>query len=368
MEFNIALLPGDLIGPEVSAQAVKVIDAVGERYGHVFRWHEDAVGGASIDAHGVPLRQETLDLCRRSDAILFGTAGGPKWDRPGAKLRAGNTLLKIRKEFDLFANFRVVKMFPSLVNASTLKPEVVRGVDLIILRELTGGLYFGEPRGIEDTPSGRRALNTMVYSEAEIERILRVGFELARTRSKKLLSVDKSNVLEVSVLWREVAVRLAQEYPDVQLSHMYVDAAAMFLVSQPRDLDVVVTENTFGDILGDEAAILSGSLGMISSASLSVVSEGKAFGLYEPVLHRSDPAIVGKDVENPIASILSGALMLKHSFGLDAEAIVVDSAVSRVLEQGYRTEDIMESGKMQVGTRAVGDLIAEEVRNAAWTE
>ena len=363
MDLNIALLPGDYVGPEVTAEAVKVVDAAGKRYGHTFRWHEDAIGGAAIDLYGVPLRQETLELCRKSDAILFGAAGGPKWDKPDAKNPADSALLKVRKAFDLFANLRVVKVFPALENASTLKPEVIKGVDLIILRELTSGMYFGEPRGIEDTPSGRRGFNTMSYFESEIERILRAGFELARQRSKKLLSVDKSNVLEVSFLWRQTAIRLAPEYPDVELRHMYVDAAAMVLVRDPRSLDVVVMENTFGDILSDEAAMLSGSLGMIPSASLAGLPTGRAFGLYEPI-HGSDPAQAGKDVDNPIASILSAALMLRYSFGLDAEATAIEEAVSRVLEHS-RTWDIAEKGKKQIGTRAMGTLIADEVVKAA---
>jgi len=363
MEFNVALLPGDYIGPEVVAEAVKAINAVGEHYGHVFRWHEDAIGGASIDKYGVPLRPETIELCRKCDAILFGAAGGPKWDKPDAKNPADSALSKLRKTFDLFANLRVIKVFPSLVNASSLKPDVVEGVDLIILRELTSGLYFGEPRGITNTPKGRQAVNTMFYSEAEIERVLRVGFELARTRRKKLLSVEKSNVLEVSFLWRQIATKLGAEYPDVELSHMYVDAAAMVLIRNPRDFDVIVTENTFGDILSDEAAMIGGSMGMIPSASLSSIPVGRAFGLYEPI-HGSDPVRAGKDVDNPIATILSAALMLKYSFGLHSEADAVEAAVNRVLEQGYRTLDIMEKGNKQVGTRKMGDLVVDEVKKA----
>ncbi|MFW6055850.1 MAG: 3-isopropylmalate dehydrogenase [Chloroflexota bacterium] len=360
MEFNVALLPGDYIGPEVIAEAVKVIDVVGRRYGHTFIWHEDDIGGASIDKYGEPLRQETIELCRKSHAALFGAVGGPKWDRPDQKNPADTAILKLRKTFDLYANLRVVKVFPSLINASTLKAEVVKGVDLIILRELTSGLYFGEPRGITYAPSGTRATNTMVYTEAEIERILRVGFELARRRSKKLLSVDKSNVLEVSFLWRQTVIRLAPEYPDVELSHMYVDAAAMILVRDPKSLDVVVMENTFGDILSDEAAMLSGSLGMIPSASLAGLSDGKAFGIYEPI-HGTDPGRAGKDVDNPVASILSSALMLRYSLGLEVEAAAIESAVETVLARGYRTWDIMERGATEVGTCRMGDLVARQV-------
>ena len=362
MEFNIALLPGDYIGPEVIAEAVKVIDVVGSRYGHTFVWHQDAIGGASIDRYGEPLRQETIEMCRRSHAVLFGAVGGPKWDKPDHKNPADTAILKLRKTFDLYANLRIVKIFPSLINASTLKPEVVKGVDLIILRELTSGLYFGEPRGISYDPSGTRATNTMVYTEVEIERILRVGFELARRRSKKLLSVDKSNVLEVSFLWRQTAIRLAAEYPDVELHHMYVDAAAMVLIRDPKSLDVVVMENTFGDILSDEASMLAGSLGMIPSASLAGLSDGMAFGIYEPI-HGTDPVRAGKDVDNPIASILSGALMLRYSLGLEDEASAIERAVENVLGRGYRTWDIMEPYATEVGTCRMGDLIAAQVED-----
>ena len=243
MELNIALLPGDYVGPEVIAEAVKVSEAVGKRYGHTFNWHEDVIGGASIDKYGVPLRQEMLDLCGKCDAILFGAAGGPKWDKEDRKNPADTAILNTRHHFGLFANMRFVKVFPALVNSSTIKPEVIKDVDLVILRELTGGMYFGEPRGIEDTPKGRRGFNTMTYFESEIERILRTGFELARRRSRRLLSVDKSNVLETSFLWRQIAIRLVQEYPDDELSHMYVDAASMVLIRDPRSMDVLVMEN-----------------------------------------------------------------------------------------------------------------------------
>ena len=361
MEFDIALLPGDYIGPEVIGEAVKVLEAVSEHHGHRFRWHEAAIGGASIDAYGVPLREETIELCRNCDAVLFGAAGGPKWDQPDARNPADTALTNLRRALGLFANLRMIKVCSSLAGASSLKPEVVTGVDFVILRELTGGLYFGEPRGIMETEDGRRAINTMSYSEAEIERVLRVGFELARVRSKKLLSVDKANVLETSFLWRRIATELSAEYPDIRLEHMYVDACAMYLLRQPKELDVMVTENTFGDILSDEAAVLAGSLGMIPSASLASAPLGRAFGLYEPI-HGSDPVRAGKNVDNPIASILSGALMLRYSFGLDAEATAVEDAVNHVLGQGYRTWDIMQEGSKQVGTREMGDLVAEWVQ------
>lgn len=360
MEFNIALLPGDYVGPEVVAEAVKVVNAVGKCGNHAFTWHEDAIGGASIDKYGEPLRQETLDMCGKCDAILFGAAGGPKWDKKDAKNPADSALLKVRKHFDLFANLRLIKVFPALVDATPFKPEIIDGADIIILRELTAGLYFGEPRGIFDGPDGKRAVNTMAYTEKEIERVLRAGFELARKRRKKLLSVEKSNVLEVSFLWRQTALRLAPEYPDVALEHMYVDAASMALIRAPRNYDVMVMENTFGDILSDEASMIGGSMGMIPSASLSGIPVGKVFGLYEPI-HGSDPIRAGKFVDNPIATILSAGLMLRYSCGLTKEADVVDQAVNQVLENGYRTWDIMTAGKKEVGTREMGDLIAAEV-------
>jgi 3-isopropylmalate dehydrogenase len=358
VEFDFLLLPGDYVGPEVTAEAVKVVDEVGKKFGHVFRWHRDEIGGASIDAYGVPLRDETIALARDCDAILFGAAGGPKWDDPkGGRNQSDTALLKLRKALDLYANLRIVKVFPALTDASTLKPEVIEGVDLIILRELTSGLYFGQPKEIWQTPEGRKAVDTMSYTEAEITRILRVGFELARARSRRLLSVDKSNVLETGRLWRQIAMELSSEYPDVELRHMYVDAAAMVLVRDPKSIDVVVMENTFGDILSDEAAMLAGSLGMLPSASLAGPPLGGVFGLYEPI-HGSDPPHAGKLVNNPLAAILSGALMLRFSCQLEREAHAVEQACSRVLDQGYRTWDIMQPGRKQIGTREMGDLVA----------
>jgi len=363
LEFNIAKLPGDNIGPEVVAEAVKVVEAVARRYGHTFHWHEHVIGGASIDKYGVPLKQEAIDLCRKCDAVLFGAAGGPKWEKPGQRNPADTAITGLRKALGLFANLRLFKVPPPLANTSTLKPEVVRGVDILMVRELTGGIYFGEPRMIEETPDGKRAINTMVYSEAEIERILRTGFVLAQRRSKRLLSVDKANVLENSVLWRQTADRLAAEYPDVELTHMYVDAAAMLLVREPANIDVTVMENLFGDILSDEASVLCGSFGMVPSASLAGVPRERAFGLYEPI-HGSDPARAGKDEDNPIATILSAALLLRYSCGLDTEADAIEQAVNKVLEQGYRTWDIMEQGKTKIGTSEMGDRIAKEAENA----
>lgn len=358
MEFDFALLPGDYVGPEVTAEAVKVVDEVGRKFGHVFRWHRDEIGGAAIDAYGVPLRDGTVEMARKCDAILFGAAGGPKWDDPkGGRNQSDTALLKLRKALDLYANLRIVKVFPALTDASTLKPEVIDGVDLIILRELTSGLYFGQPKEVWQTPEGRRAVDTMSYAESEITRILRVGFELARARTKKLLSVDKSNVLETGRLWRQIAMELSPEYPDVELRHMYVDAAAMVLVRDPKSMDVVVMENTFGDILSDEAAMLAGSLGMLPSASLAGPPVGKVFGLYEPI-HGSDPPRAGKFINNPIAAILSGALMLRYSCQLQREAHAIEQACSKVLDDGYRTWDIMQPGKKQIGMREMGDLVA----------
>ena len=361
MEFKIAVLPGDYIGPEVVAEGIKVLKVIGKKYGHTFNFMEDAVGGAAIDKYGIPVRDETLKMCRECDAILFGAAGGPKWETTIKRNRADTALVKIRKAFDLFANLRIVKVYPQLENASNLKPEVIRGVDIIILRELTGGLYYGEPRGIVENHEGeKKAFNMMVYTESEIERVLRVGFELARTRRKKLLSVEKSNILETSLLWKQTALKLAPEYPDIELSHIYVDAAAQKLINNPKDIDVLVTENTWGDILSDEASELGGSMGMIPSASLTKISGGKTFGLYEPI-HGSDPKNAGKDVDNPIATILSVGLLLQYSCGLPNEATVVEAAVKNVLEKGYRTWDVFKGEGEKVGMRKMGDLIVEEI-------
>ena len=364
MEFNIAVLPGDYIGPEVIAESIKVLKLISKKYGHKFNFHEDAVGGAAVDKYGVPVRDETLEMCRKCDAILFGAAGGPKWETVTKRNRADTALIKIRKAFDLFANLRIIKVYPALVDATNLKPEVIRGVDLIILRELTSGLYYGEPRGIVENQEGeKKAFNMLTYTEAEIERVLRVGFELAMTRRKKLLSVEKSNVLEVSLLWKQTALRLTSEYPDIELSHMYVDAAAQKLINKPKDIDVLVTENTFGDILSDEASELGGSMGMIPSASLAKISGGKAFGLYEPI-HGSDPRNAGKDVDNPIATILSAGLLLQYSCGLPKEAAIVEAAVTKVLDKGYRTWDIFKGEGIEIGMSKMGDLICEEIENS----
>jgi len=361
MEFDIAVLPGDGIGPEVVAEAVKVLEAVGEKFGHSFRLHEGLIGGAAIDSEGTALSTDTLMMCKGCDAVLLGAVGGPKWDDPQARVHPEDGLLALRKGLKVFANLRPVRMLPMLVDSTNLKPEVVRGVDLVVVRELTGGLYFGKPKRQWRTATGRHAVDTLAYSEGEIERILRVGFELASRRRKKLTSVDKANVLQSSRLWRQIAVELSVDYPDVELQHMLVDACAMRLIQRPTEFDVLVTENMFGDILTDEASMLAGSMGMLPSASLAGIPKGKVFGLYEPI-HGSAPSRAGQNQVNPIATILSVALMLRYSLALETEAQAVERAVTTVLEQGYRTYDIMAEGKTRVGTKEMGDLIAQEVK------
>ena len=359
MRYTVAVLPGDGVGPEVIAEGVKVLKAVGERMGHEFRLSYGLVGGVAIDQSGVALSYETLEMCKECDAVLLGAVGGPKWDDPEAKVHPEDGLLALRKELKLFANLRPVKVFPMLVGSTAFKTEVIRGVDLIFVRELTSGLYFGKPKRQWRTSRGRRAVDTLSYSEEEIERIVRVGFELARTRRKKLTSVDKANVLQSSRLWRQIAIELAPEYPDVELEHMLVDACAMRLIQRPAWFDVIVTENMFGDILTDEASMLAGSMGMLPSASLAGVPRvgSKTFGMYEPI-HGSAPRRAGQNLANPIAMILSIAMMLRYSLGLPQEAEAIENSVIAVLEKGYRTYDIVEEGKGQVGTREIGDLIA----------
>jgi len=359
VNFNLIVLPGDGVGPEVIDEAVKVLRAVGKRYGHSFNLNNRLVGGSAIDAEGVAVSKDTLKLCKKADAVLLGAVGGPKWDDPLAKVRPEDGLLELRKGLGLFANLRPVKVFPVLVDSTNLKPEVIKGVDFIFVRELTGGLYFGRPKRRWQTSKGRRAVDSMAYSEQEIARIVRVGFELARRRQKKLISVDKANVLESSRLWRQVAIEVANDYPDVTLEHMLVDACSMRLIQNPKYLDVLVTENTFGDILTDEASMLAGSMGMLPSASLAGVPQAgiRIFGLYEPI-HGSAPRRAGLNMVNPIASILSVAMMLRYSFALEKEAQAVEAAVEGVLNEGYRTYDIMSEGKTRVGTKQMGDIIA----------
>ena len=361
MEFNVEVLPGDGVGPEVVTQAVNVLQAVGERFGHSFRLHDDLIGGIAIDALGTALSDETLKMCKQCDAVLLGAVGGSKWDDPKAKVHPEDGLLALRKGLGLFANLRPVKVFPMLVDSTNLKPEVVKGVDLVMVRELTGGLYFSQPKKQWRTPEGRQAVDTLAYSEVEIERILRVGFELAKSRRKKLTSVDKANVLQSSRLWRQIAIEISADYPDVELQHMLVDACAMRFIQRPAELDVLVTENMFGDILTDEASMLAGSMGMLPSASLAGIPRGRTFGMYEPI-HGSAPSRAGQDLANPIATILSVAMMLRYSFALETEARTIENAVLATLEQGYRTYDIMSEGKTKVGTKEMGDLIAQKVK------
>ena len=364
MEFNIASLPGDGIGPEVAAEGIKVLEAVGRKFGHSFNFKPGLVGGVAIDASGEALTEETLNMCRSCDAVLLGAVGGPKWDDPKAKVRPEDGLLALRKGLGLFANLRPVKVLSLLSDSTTLKPEVIEGVDIMVVRELTGGLYFGQPKKQWQTAEGRQAVDTMAYSEKEIERIVRVGFELARARRKKLTSVDKANVLETSRLWRQVATEVSVDYPDVEIDHMLVDTCAMRLIQNPAYFDILVTENTFGDILTDEASMLAGSMGMLPSASLAGIPKGgaaRAFGMYEPI-HGSAPKRAGLNMVNPIATILSVAMMLRYSMNLVAEAEAVERAVNRVLEAGYRTYDIMTADRKQVGTREMGKLIVDAMK------
>ncbi len=362
MQFELVVLPGDGVGPEVTDEAIKVLQAVGKRFGHNFKLRYGLVGGVAIDENGTALPEDTLKMCQHCDAVLLGAVGGPKWDDPKVKVRPEDGLLALRKKLGLFANLRPVKVFPVLVDSTNLKPRVIDGVDLIFVRELTGGLYFGRPKRQWQTSRGRRATDSMTYSEQEIERIVRVGFELARGRQKKLISVDKANVLESSRLWRQVAIEVAREYPDVELEHMFVDACAMRLIQNPVYFDVVVTENMFGDILSDEASMLAGSMGMLPSASLAGVPQKgvNIFGMYEPI-HGSAPRRAGLNMANPIATVLSVTMMLRYSFGLVMEAQTVETVVDEVLREGYRTYDIMEEGKTKVGTKEMGDLIAGKV-------
>ncbi len=366
MKFDIAVLPGDGVGPEVVAEALKVLETVGRKFGHEFKLHEGLIGGIAIDASGQALTAATLKMCRKCHAVLLGAVGGPKWDDPLNKVRPEDGLLALRKELALFANLRPVKVLPMLVDSTTLKPETIEGVDMVVVRELTGGLYFGKPKKRWTTAKGRKAVDSMLYSEQEIERIVRVGFELARQRRKKLVSVDKANVLESSRLWRTVAAEVHANYPDVELENMLVDACAMRLIQKPTYFDVVVTENTFGDILTDEASMLAGSMGMLPSASLAGVPRAgvKSFGMYEPI-HGSAPKRAGLNMSNPIATILSAAMMLRYSMALEKEAQAVEKAVLKVLEAGYRTYDIMEDGKTRVGTREMGDVIAKAIKASA---
>ncbi|MBI5286933.1 MAG: 3-isopropylmalate dehydrogenase [Deltaproteobacteria bacterium] len=365
--YKITVLPGDGIGPEIIGQAVKVLKVIGMRYNISFDLHEAPVGGASIDRYGVPLTEDVLTLAKGSDAILLGAVGGPKWDGLDYSIRPERALLALRKELGLFANLRPARIYPALADASTLKREVVERVDVMVVRELTGGLYFGTPKGVERLPDGtERGINTMAYTTLEVERIARVAFEVARKRRKKVISVDKANVLETSVLWRKVVTQVHESYPDVELNHMYVDNCAMQLVRNPGQFDVIVTENMFGDILSDEAAMLTGSIGMLPSASLgggatTGVSYAMGLGMYEPI-HGSAPDIAGQDKANPVATILSVAMMLRFSFNLTQPADDIERAVESVLDKGYRTGEIYQPGMRLVGCKGMGEAIINELK------
>ncbi|MFZ5533684.1 MAG: 3-isopropylmalate dehydrogenase [Pseudomonadota bacterium] len=352
MSKHILVLPGDGIGPEIVAEALKVLDALRRDHGLAVTWEEGLLGGCAVDATGEPYPAATQEQARAADAVLLGAVGGPRYDTLPRHQRPERGLLAIRKDLNLFANLRPAVVFPQLAGASSLKPEIVAGLDILIVRELTGDVYFGEPRGIETRNGERVGINTMIYSEAEIRRIAHVAFKAAQRRSGRLCSVDKMNVLESTQLWRDVVCEVATEYPDVTLSHMLVDNAAMQLVRNPKQFDVMVTGNLFGDILSDEASMLTGSIGMLPSASLD--ADGK--GLYEPI-HGSAPDIAGRGVANPLATILSVAMMLRYSLGVPALADRVERAVARVLDQGLRTADIALAGEATVGTVAMGDAV-----------
>ena len=349
--MKVCVLPGDGIGPEIVGQAVRVLEAL-RQDGIKLEMEKALLGGCAVDAAGEPYPEATRKLARAADAVLLGAVGGPQYDTLPREQRPERGLLGIRKDLGLFANLRPAVLYPELANASSLKPEVVAGLDILIVRELTGDIYFGEPRGIEMRNGEKVGINTMIYAESEIRRIARVSFEAARKRSRKLCSVDKMNVLECTQLWRDVVTDEAKNYPDVELSHMLVDNAAMQLVRNPKQFDVMVTGNMFGDILSDEASMLTGSIGMLPSASL----DEKGKGLYEPI-HGSAPDIAGKGVANPLATILSAAMMLRYTFGQEAAAARIEAAVKKVLQQGLRTGDIFEAGMKKVGTREMGDAV-----------
>ena len=346
--MKICVLPGDGIGPEIVAQAVRVLNSLDLK----FELEEALLGGAAVDATDSPYPEATQKLAREADAILLGAVGGPQWDTLPREKRPERGLLGIRKDLNLFANLRPAILYPELANASTLKPEVVAGLDILIIRELTGDIYFGQPRGIREENGERVGFNTMVYSESEIRRIGHVAFTAARKRDRRVCSVDKMNVLECTQLWRDVMIEVSKDYPDVELSHMLVDNAAMQLVKAPKQFDVMVTGNMFGDILSDEASMLTGSIGMLPSASL----DDKNKGLYEPS-HGSAPDIAGQGVANPLATILSVAMMLRYTFGQEAQALRIENAVKKVLAQGFRTGDIYERGTNKVGTKEMGDAV-----------
>ncbi len=356
MEYKIAVVPGDGIGPDVIEETLKVLDRVGDKYGHTFKYTKYLAGGAALDETGEPLPQDTLEGCKNSDAVLLGAVGGPKWDNfPGEK-RPEQALLGLRKNLGLFANLRPALLFEALKEACPLKPEIIgKGLDICVVRELTGGIYFGE-KGFKATEYGKGAYDVKIYSEGEVKRIAKIAFDMAMKRSRKVTNVDKANILESSRLWRRVVEEVAVDYPEVELNHMYVDNAAMQLIRDPKQFDVIVTGNMFGDILSDEASMITGSIGMLPSASLGVGN----FGMYEPV-HGSAPDIAGQDKANPMATILSAAMMLRYNFNLSEEADIIEAAVKSVLDQGYRTGDIMSKGMKLAGTKKIGQLIINEI-------
>ena len=356
MGYKVAVFPGDGIGPEVTAEGLAVLDSVGEKFRLGFSRETALAGGCSIDQYGTALADSALRLAGESDAVLLGAVGGPKWDDPRAAVRPEQALLALRKELGLFANLRPVKASPHLLEVSALRASVLERVDLVVVRELTGGVYYGKPSERRDGPRGREAVDTVFYTEGEVARLMRVAFELARKRRRKVTSVDKANILSTSRLWREVAHEVARDFPDVQYEDVLVDAMAMHLIRRPQDFDVVAAENMFGDILTDEACVLAGSMGLVPSASLG---EGKR-GLYEPV-HGTAPDIAGRDVANPLAAILSVALMLRLSFGEEAAAAAVEKAVEAALADGYRTADVKQAGCRQVGCREMGRVVREKL-------
>lgn len=362
--YNIAVIPGDGIGQEVVPQAVKTLKAVGTAFGHEFEFKELLAGWVAVDAYGVPIRDEDIEACKQTDAILFGANGDPRRDVIKSEQRPERALLRIRKELQLFANLRPVRVTPDLVPLSPLKQELVEGVDMLVVRELTGGIYFGQPSKRWEEDGDRRAVDTMYYTEEEVRRVVRTACELARGRRKHVTSVDKANVLSTSRLWREIATEVAEEYPDVTMEHLLVDATAMYLMQTPKRFDVIVTENMFGDILTDEAAQLTGSYSQIPSASLGVStnSHGHRLGFYEPI-HGSGPDIAGKGIANPTAAILSAALLLRNSLGLEKEAVVVEQAVARALSEGKATGDVVRSANA-LSTEQAGDVVAGYVMEA----
>ncbi len=359
---KIAVLPGDGIGPEVIQEAVKVLKVAAERFDLSLTFQEGLLGGSAIDATGSPLPEETLTLCKGSDAILFGAVGGPKWDGLSTPIRPERGLLNLRRELGLYANLRPAKVFPALIDASPLKREVVEGADLLVVRELTGGIYYGEPKGIEKTREGERAVDTCIYTTHEVKRIAEVAFQAALRRRRKVTSVDKANVMATSELWRGVVREVGEGYPGVTLEHMYADNCAMQLVRDPKPFDVILADNLFGDLLSDEAAMIVGSIGLLPSASL-----GTGPGLYEPV-HGSAPDIAGRDLANPLAAILSAAMLLRYSLNHEEAALAVERAVEDVLHQGYRTGDLVQPGTTPVGTKRMGDLVAEALTKPSWGE